>query len=154
MKYGELAVLLRKFEDGIKSHRTLYNGSLNTIIPDYPVRNGESVFAQEEELTRQLYILEPYLQSLAHRRWRHQNGRVWDIFSVAVGNEHAFIKVGALNEAILELKGVIAVVENEPSGKTVPPPESPKTQPPTSHRAKTGDIKIGGGSNVTIGEAL
>ena len=123
---------------------------MHSSIPNYPIRNGEKLNEQEVALTRQLYLLEPFLQRLAKQRIRfHPATRTsWDIFKVATGNDAAIIKGPSLNDAILELEGVIAVVENEPFDAEVPTAEVRPTAQ-TAHAATTGDINISGG-NVTI----
>jgi hypothetical protein len=141
---------MKKFRDGLVAHRDLYSKSLGSPIPTYPIRNGEKLNQQEIALTKQLYVLEPQLQRLAHQRIRSHPATQtrWDIFKVAVGNDAAIIKGPSLNDAILELEGVIAVIENEPSDGVVP--SKVAAAAPSAHSATTGDVNISGG-NVTIG---
>jgi hypothetical protein len=151
MTYGELAARLKKFKADLVEHRSLYAQSLNSTMRTFPVRNGEKLQTQEEVLTGQLYLLEPYLNRFANQRIRtHPATRTsWDIFKTAVGNDAAIIKGSSLNDAILELAGVIAIVESKPAGQEVPAAEAAKnTRPQTS--TLSGDINISGG-NVTIG---
>jgi hypothetical protein len=150
MKYRELEDQLRKFRDGLTEHRDLYSKSLDASIPDYPIRNGEKLNKQEVALTRQLYLLEPFLQRLAKQRIRlhRATGMSWDIFKVAVGNDAAIIKGSSLNDAIRELEGVLAVVENEPGDAEIPTAKA-EVPAPVPRSTTTGDIHISGG-NVTI----
>lgn len=77
----------------------------------------------------------------------------WDIFKTAVGNEPAIIKGSSLSDAILELEGVIAVVEREPADRgfrSAAPPSD--VQPTSSKTTSSGDIQISGGY-VTIAGA-
>lgn len=103
-------------------------------------------------LTGQLYVLEPYLNRLAKQRIRVHpaTGTSWDIFKTAVGNDAAIIKGGSLNDAILELAGVIAFVESKPADQEVPATEAAKNTWPQPGTLSGGDINISGG-NVTIG---
>jgi hypothetical protein len=68
MKYGELAAVLKQFKADLTQHRSLYRESLDSTIPEFPIRNGERLQQPQATLTRELYLLEPFLQRFAHQR--------------------------------------------------------------------------------------
>lgn len=43
MKYGELAAALKKFKADLVQHRSLYAQSLNSTMPNFPVKNGKTL---------------------------------------------------------------------------------------------------------------
>ena len=121
MRARELIERLRRFVEDLQKHRELYAKSLNRHIPDYPIRNQQELRIQQKELNKQLYVLDPYINIFTKGRIMHHpaTGIEWDVYRSAVGNDTAQIKGHSLSNAILELEGIIAVLDEGPGKQEI-----------------------------------
>jgi len=116
MKAQDLVAKLKEFKTLLEEHQSLWSQSLSQPIPEYPVRNRKELKDQELALHRLLYVLEPFITKYTRGRTMHLPalGISWDVYRTAVGYDIAQRKGPSLQTAILELEGIVAVVENEP----------------------------------------
>ncbi len=115
MRKADLLVKLKTFKQLLTDHERLWAGSLSSTLPDYPISNTEALEEQQRQLHKLLYVLDPCLSKYSHgRTMRHPaTGVAWDIYRSAAGNDVALIKGPSIRNAILELEGIIAVVEQQ-----------------------------------------
>lgn len=151
MKADEVLDRMKNFKRDLEEHRDLYGKSLDRIIPDYPIRNHETLRKQEEELTGQLYVLDGYLSKFGKHRMMYQpaTGISWDVYTEAVGDSVAQIKGESLDKAVLELSGIIGLLKTmSPDDEIIL--EAPK-QMEVSKSTKFGDVTIQA-ENVHLGD--
>lgn len=120
----KVQVLLKKiieFRDLLREHRDLWGKSLDRPIPDYPVRNTDKLKEQQIQLFRIYYQIDEYLTKFSKGRlMRHPaTGIEWDVYRSSIGNDVAQIKGPSLNNALLELEGVIGILEGEDQEKEI-----------------------------------
>jgi predicted nucleotide-binding protein len=115
MKAGDLVAKLNELKALLKEHQGLWRQSLDTTMPRYPRQNVKTLGEQQAALSRLVYVLDPYITRYSRGRiMRHPaTGVSWDIYRSAIGNDTALIKGPSLQNAILELEGITAIVEQE-----------------------------------------
>jgi hypothetical protein len=124
MTSGELIKELETFLKRLSEHRSLWSQSLDSTIPDLPIRNIPRLQEQQEELTSRFYVLDPYLSAFSKGRiMRHPaTGTSWDIYQAATSNQVAPVKGDSLDQALLQIPGIIAVLKQFPPHHEVSPP--------------------------------
>jgi predicted nucleotide-binding protein len=117
LQTAELWENLKQFKGLLEEHRRLWGKSLDSTLPDHPVRNHDELAAQQKRLSRLFYVLDPALTKYSRGRVMvyPATGAKWDIYRSAIGNDIAQVKGPSLENAILELEGIIALVEQEPA---------------------------------------
>ncbi len=123
MKAGDLLREVKAFRDALQEHFDLWSRSLEDTLPDQPIRNRQKLHVQQKELYRCFYVLDPFLSRYSKGRylWQPATGLRWDIYRSAIGNDPAPDKGEAAQHALLELEGVIAILEREPPDSEVVP---------------------------------
>ncbi len=111
-------VLLKKiieFRDLLKEHKNLWSQSLEGMMPDYPVRNIDKLEEQQIELYKLFYQIDNYLAKYGKNRimYHPATGIEWDIYKSSIGNDISLIKGTSLKNALLELEGIIVVLETK-----------------------------------------
>lgn len=121
MTVRDLREKLSKFRQSLENHRETWSNSLDVDYPDYPTHSRDILEEQMKELHKQFYILEPYIDMFTkHRVMIHRlSGSQWDIYFSAIGNDHATTKGVSLNNAILELAGIIGMLEEKPDDEEI-----------------------------------
>jgi uncharacterized protein (TIGR02391 family) len=87
MRVSELLAALDEFRGKLIEHRDLWGKSLNSTIPDFPVRNQKELEEQSHWLTRRLGALRPFIERF-DSEWimRHPaTGAIWDALDAAAG---------------------------------------------------------------------
>jgi len=115
MKVKVLLQKIKKFKDLLNEHSELWSKSLNNTIPDYPIKNNEKLKEQQIQLFRLYYPIDEYLTIFSKGRlMRHpMTGIEWDVYRSSIGNDVAQIKGPSLSNALLELEGIIGILEGE-----------------------------------------
>lgn len=113
MESKQLAQKLQEFKRLLQEHRELYGISLDEYLPDQPVRNHERLQEQQKELSKLFYVLDGTLTKYSRGRVMTYpaTGARWDIYRAAIGNDIALVKGPPLDNAVLELEGIIAIIE-------------------------------------------
>jgi predicted nucleotide-binding protein len=106
---------IKKFRDLLQTHSELWGNSLSDVIPDYPIKNNDILEQQQIQLFRLFYQIDEYLTKFSKGRlMRHPaTGIEWDVYKSSIGNDVAQIKGPSLSDALLELEGIIAILEHE-----------------------------------------
>ena len=107
----ECILELKAFHDDLERHLRLYDSSLDESFPDYPIRNRQALDTQRQDLTRQMYLVDAVLRRFAKVQRFELRGHAFDIFHEAVGNSLAEVKGYALEQAIAQTGGVLALIE-------------------------------------------
>jgi predicted nucleotide-binding protein len=115
MKVKELIEKIEKFKKLLEEHYDLWSKSLASTMPDYPVRNIGILKQQQKKLYKLFYQIDDYLTKYSKGRIMvHQATRTtWDIYQSSIGNDVAQIKGPSLRNVILELEGIIALLETK-----------------------------------------
>lgn len=116
MKTKELLEKIKNFKDLLQEHYNLYEKSLGDIgVPDYPVVNIEHLKQQKIQLFRLFYQIDDYLTKFSKGRMMYQPSTniQWDLYRASIGNDVAQIKGMSMENALLELEGIIALLDNE-----------------------------------------
>lgn len=115
MKIKELIKKIKKFKKLLEEHYSLWNESLGSTLPDYPVRNIGRLEQQQKELYKIFYQIDDYLNKYSRdRRMIHPATNItWDIYASSIGNDVAQIKGSSLKNAIFDLEGIIALLETK-----------------------------------------
>lgn len=113
MKAKLLLEKMKEFKALLKEHYDLWGESLNDIIPDYPIRNADKLKEQQIQLSKIFYQIDEYLTRYSKGRIMYHPtiGIRWDIYKSAIGNDVAQIKGGSIRNALLELEGIIGLLE-------------------------------------------
>ncbi|MBN1254554.1 MAG: nucleotide-binding protein [Deltaproteobacteria bacterium] len=121
MKVEVLLKKIKEFKDRLNEHFELWGNSLNNTIPDYPIRNSAKLKEQQIQLFRLYYQLDEYLTKFSKcRLMRHPaTGIEWDVYQSSIGNDVAQIKGPSLSNALLELEGIIGILEGEDQEKEI-----------------------------------
>jgi uncharacterized protein (TIGR02391 family) len=85
MRVSELLAALDEFRGKLIEHRELWGKSLNSTVPDFPVRNQEELEEQSHWLTRRLGALRPYIERF-DSEWimvHPATGARWDVLDAA-----------------------------------------------------------------------
>ncbi len=116
MESRQLAEKLEEFKRLLEEHKRLWGGSLDETLPDHPIRNREQLQDQQKQLSKLFYTLDRTLTSYSRGRIMVYSaaGAKWDIYRAAIGNDIAQIKGPSLENAVLELEGIIALVSERP----------------------------------------
>jgi predicted nucleotide-binding protein len=123
MKVKLLLKKIRDFKELLSEHFDLWKKSLRQPFPSYPVKNKDELREQQIQLFRLYYQIDEYLTKFSKGRlMRHPaTGIRWDVYRSSIGNDVAQIKGESLNNALLELEGIIAVLEQEDAEKEIVP---------------------------------
>jgi len=118
MKKSELLEKLRLFKKKLEEHKDLYDQSFDMPVPlreHYPIKNIKELEMQRKELNRLFYKLEQFIKNYSTRWIMHHpaTGMQWDIYREAIGNNVSFIKDPSLDAAIMDLEGIISIIESE-----------------------------------------
>ncbi|MGA2316537.1 MAG: TIR domain-containing protein [Thermodesulfobacteriota bacterium] len=121
MKVKVLIEKITEFRNLLKEHSELWRKSLDHPIPDYPVRSTDKLKEQQIQLFRIYYQIDEYLTKFSKGRlMRHpMTGIEWDVYRSSIGNDVAQIKGPSLNNSLLELEGIIAILEGEDPEKEI-----------------------------------
>jgi hypothetical protein len=119
MKVSQLTTELEEFQAKLVEHQHLWGASLDGTIPDFPIRNGQSLQEQSRWLSRRLGALRPYIKRF-DRAWTMQHpatGVTWDALEEATGTSAvAPVKAPSLRSTIQKLDqllGHLASLEQE-----------------------------------------
>lgn len=121
MKARILLEKVKQFRDWLQAHCNLWSQSLDDVFPDDPVRNTDKLKEQQVQLFRLFYRIDEYLTKFSMGRSMHHpaTGVQWDMYRAAIGNDGAVIKKPSLDNALLELEGIIAILEGEDPEKDI-----------------------------------
>ncbi|MBI4379318.1 MAG: nucleotide-binding protein [Nitrospinae bacterium] len=121
MKVKILLEKMKEFKDLLQEHYELWGNSLNDTIPDYPIKNHQKLKEQQTELFKLFYQIDEYLTKYSKGRimYHPATGVKWDIYKSAIGNDIPQIKVDSIRNALLELEGIIAILEGEDAEKEI-----------------------------------
>lgn len=121
MKTKILLEKIREFRDLLKEHDDLWGKSLDKTIPDYPIKNNDKLEEQQIKLARLFYPIDRYLTQFSMGRLMQHpaTGIAWDMYRTAIGDEVAQAKGPSLGKSILELEGIIAILEQEDPEKEI-----------------------------------
>src|SRR4030042_104146 len=121
MKAKVLLKKFKEFKELLNEHFELWRKSLNGTIPDHPIRNSEKLKQQQIQLFRLYYQIDEYVTKFSKGRlMRHPaTGIQWDAYRSSIGNDVAQIKGPSLSNALLELEGIIAIIEGEDPEKEI-----------------------------------
>jgi hypothetical protein len=95
---------------------------------------------QQKELSKLFYVLDQTLTAYSRGRVMYYpaTGTKWDIYRSAIGNDTAVVKGPSLENAVLELEGIIALVQEGP--------EQVEVAPASGHVTKAKNIFISHGT--------
>lgn len=115
MKARELLDKIKEFKNLLKEHYDLWGKSLDKTIPDYPLRNTDKLKEQQIKLFKLFYQIDKFLTKFSKGRMMYHPtaGIRWEIYSSSIGNDVAQIKGPSLQNALLELEGIIAILEEK-----------------------------------------
>ncbi|MFB0519086.1 MAG: TIGR02391 family protein [Acidobacteriota bacterium] len=118
MKKIELLEKLKLFKSKLEEHKKLYDQSLvwdeHLGVDDYPGKNIKELESQRKKLNSLLGVLRSYINEYSVRRIiKDSTGMQWDVYLEATGNNVYKIKGPSLDEAIMDLEGIIAKVGAE-----------------------------------------
>src|ERR1700752_3606419 len=123
MRVSELLAALDEFRGKLIEHRELWGKSLNSTIPDFPVRNQKELEAQSHWLTRRLGALRPYIERF-DSEWvmnHPATGVLWDGLDAATGlTSVAQIKGPSLRSVAEKLNTVAGRLEALDPNDSVP----------------------------------
>jgi len=121
MKAKLLLEKLKEFKALLKEHYDLWSKSLDGIFPDYPIRNAEKLKEQQIQLVKIFYQIDEYLRRFSKRRimYSRATGIRWDIYESAIGDVVAHIKGDSIRNALLDLEGIIGLLETENPEKEI-----------------------------------
>jgi uncharacterized protein (TIGR02391 family) len=123
MRVAELLSALDEFRDKLIEHNKLWGDSLNTTVPDYPIRNHEKLEGQSHWLTRRLGALRSYIERF-DGEWmmvHPATGVHWDALDAAVGLSHvAQAKGSSLRTTIEKLNTIAGRLESLDQDDEVP----------------------------------
>jgi len=107
MLVRELKRQLEQFHGELTRHRDLWNKSLESGVPDYPITNIKTLQSQTRSLLRQLGRLRPYMEEL-HSSWILAGGGVsWNILDLAIGLGHTAQAKGPSLNALVDAVQII-----------------------------------------------
>lgn len=111
MKVRDLIESIEEFRSNLAEHQRLWGDSLESPVPEYPVRNVDRLREQSRSLEGELPRLRPYLERF-ETRWtmRHPaTGAEWDCLEAAVDlDQIAQAKGPSLATTLERLAGVLA----------------------------------------------
>lgn len=114
MRVAELLAALDEFRSKLIEHKELWGKSLNSAIPDFPVKNQKELEEQSGWLTRRLGALRPYIERF-DSEWLmvHPATRVrWDALDSAASlSSVAQIKGSSLRAVIDKLNTIAGRLE-------------------------------------------
>lgn len=115
MKVKILLRKIKKFKDLLQEHHDLWAKSLDDIIPDHPIRNIDRLEGQQILLSKLFYQIDEYLTRFSKGRLMHHpaTGIKWDVYRSSIGNDVSQIKGPSLRNALLELEGIISILEEK-----------------------------------------
>lgn len=123
MNARDLLNKVQEFKRLLEEHYKVWSNSLDDTIPDSPVRNTDLLDKQEKQLFKLLYQIDDYIDLFSKGRTMYypMTGLTWDIYRTAIGNDVAQAKGPSMRNAILELEGIIGILENTDPEKEIRP---------------------------------
>jgi uncharacterized protein (TIGR02391 family) len=110
MRLSELLASLDEFRTKLIEHRELWGKSLNSTIPDFPVRNQKELEEQSHWLTRRLGALRPYIERF-DSEWvmnHPATGVKWDALDAAASLSAVAQAKGHSIRAVIDKLNTIA----------------------------------------------
>lgn len=111
LKVRELTSRVQQFHDDLETHFRLWCQSLQQPIPDYPVRNIETLREQTNSLARQLGTLLPYIERFTSSKTMTVMGQRWDAYDSAVGNDVSVRKGPSIEAVLPQLQQMLGRLE-------------------------------------------
>lgn len=113
MTVGEFVQRVEKFRNDLQNHFDLWVVSLESDLPDYPVRNVAALREQMRNLARQLGAIRPFIQQLVPST---QMGIpafniAWDAYNSAVENDVAARKGDSIEAVLSQLDQLLGRLE-------------------------------------------
>jgi hypothetical protein len=130
MNVRELISKVQRFHDDLETHFELWRQSLDQPLPDYPVRNTQTLQKQISVLARQLGTLRPYIEKLTRSTTMGVAGLEWDAYDSAVSNDVAARKGPSLKAVLPQLEQVIGRLESLNADADFPVETSPQREGP------------------------
>jgi len=129
MRVSELLAALDEFRGKLIEHRELWGKSLNSTVPDFPVRNQEELEEQSHWLTRRLGALRPYIERF-DSEWimvHPATGARWDALDAAASlSAVAQAKGASIRSVIDKLNTIGGRLESlDPNDQVPADPRSP-----------------------------
>ncbi len=103
MKVQELLQAIEEFQKKLIEHKKLWGGSLDDVLPDYPITNREELEEQSRWLSRRLGALRPYILRF-ESNWimvHPGTGITWDALDSTVGLADVAQRKGPSLEAVI-----------------------------------------------------
>ncbi len=128
MKARELKTRLEEFQQKLDEHSQLWMQSLDSTIPDFPIRNTAQLRDQCRWLSRKLGGLKPYMQRF-FSIWlmRDGTGYTWDSLEAAVGlNSVAQIKARSMQSVSEHINQILGELDTyDPEDEIPKDPQQP-----------------------------
>jgi uncharacterized protein (TIGR02391 family) len=129
MRVSELLAALDEFRGKLIEHRELWGKSLNSTVPDFPVRNQKELEEQSHWLTRRLGALRPYIERF-DSEWimvHPATGARWDALDAAASlSAVAQAKGTSIRSVIDKLNTIGGRLESlDPNDRVPADPRSP-----------------------------
>lgn len=123
MKAKNLLGKLRRFKHVLQAHSDLWSQSLSAVWSSQPTSNTEDLKAQQVELFRLYYAIDEYLTWLSKGRLIRLGGVGFehDMYVTAIGNANAIMKRPSLENALLDIEGIISLLEGEDGESEITP---------------------------------
>ncbi len=118
MKANVLLEKVKAFRELLVRYRYLWDRSIDANMSDDPIRNCDELRKRQADLYKLFYPIDDYLNLYSKGRLMYHpaTGIKWDIYMSAIGNDIPQRKGVSLDNAILELEGIIAILsEKDPA---------------------------------------
>lgn len=111
MKIKELREKMKEFQKTLQEYYNLRNSRETYRAAE----KKEQFNALQKQLYRHYYILDPFLTKYGKGRTKAfpSYGITWDIYRDAIGGANEITTTESIKDAILQLEGIIAVLETE-----------------------------------------
>src|SRR5713101_1422944 len=109
MKVKELKKRIEQFRKLLQENSNIWSHSLDTTMPDYPIRNGQQLQEQINLLARQLGTLRPYINKFGSSSIMvlPAAGIRWDIYEAAVSNDVVQRKGPSVQNVFTQLQQIL-----------------------------------------------
>jgi hypothetical protein len=111
MKVADLSRHIESFREELEKHADLWRGSLDEMLPDYPIRNGDVLGEQVRKLSRKLGMLREYFDEFDLPFAAQLYGSEWDLYESAVGNDVAVRKGRSLERVFQNLQQMLGKLD-------------------------------------------
>lgn len=132
MRVKELLKEIEEFRQKLSEHGELWGDSLDSTIPDYPLRNVEVLKEQSQWLARKLVALRPYFERF-FSNWimRHPStGVTWDALEAATGLDSvAQIKGPSIRTVLQRIDQILGELDTYDPADEIPRESSKPIKP-------------------------